>query len=268
MNISIPENSPLLHQRDTSNPYRHAVHLVTSRLCWDMQVEAWRSRSKLRRLKNSHAGRRAVIVCNGPSLLKEDLSMLNDVYTFGLNKINLLFDKSDFRPSCIVAINPFVIEQNSEFFVSTSIPLFLDSHALMHVPAARNRTFLHISDQAKFARDCSISMAAGFTVTYVAMQLAFHMGFEKVALIGCDHNFAQTGPANAVLKGGNTDPSHFDPRYFANVAWQAPDLPGSEYFYSLARSTYDAFGRELVNATSGGRLELFPRTTLREFLSL
>lgn len=261
-----PHQNPLRSQRATSNPYRHAAHLVVNRLRWDLTIDAWRSRRQLRRLRNRHYGEKAVVVCNGPSLLKEDLHLLQGVFTFGLNKINLLFDRHSFRPSCIVAINPFVIAQNRNFFSETAIPLFLASDARSLVRYRDGVTFLHLSEQPKFARDCSMSLAPGFTVTFVALQLAFHMGFKDVALIGCDHTFAQTGPANAVVQGGASDPSHFDSRYFANVSWQLPDLAGSEYYYSLARDTYNAFDRTVLNATTGGQLELFRRTSLAAFV--
>jgi len=68
-------------------------------------------------------------MCNGPSLNEVDFDMLDEsgVFTFGLNKINLLFNRTSLRPSVIVAVNPFVIEQNSEFYNKTDTPLFLDS---------------------------------------------------------------------------------------------------------------------------------------------
>ncbi|WP_277882134.1 hypothetical protein [Oculatella sp. FACHB-28] len=44
------------------------------------------------------------------------MSLLKGTYTFGLNKINLLFEYSEFRPSCIVSVNSFVVEQNAEFY--------------------------------------------------------------------------------------------------------------------------------------------------------
>ena len=72
--------------------------------------------------ENKYSNEKAVIICNGPSLLKVDLALLKNVYTFGLNKINLLFGKSDFRPSAIVAVNKYVIEQNADFYDSTDIP--------------------------------------------------------------------------------------------------------------------------------------------------
>ena len=112
-----------------------------------------------------------------------------------------------------------------------------------------------------------MSIFQGHTVTYVAMQLAYHLGFERVALVGCDHSFASKGPANKEVKAGDQDPDHFDPNYFSgDMRWQLPDLFESEVAYQMAGDYFRLSGRQLVNATDGGKLEIFPRMSLDEFL--
>lgn len=267
MNPSEPSENPLL-QNATLNPYRHAAFELWNRFKWDVQPESWRSRRRLKALQNQYRGQKAVILCNGPSLLKTDFSQLHQVYTFGLNKINLLFDKTEFRPSAIVAVNGFVIEQNADFYNHTEIPLFLDSLALRKVRSRPNITYLHSSSQPKFPQDCSISLFQGATVTFVALELAFHLGFKSVALVGCDHTFAAKGAAGQTVESGEKDINHFDPNYFAGgVKWQLPDLFRSEVAYHLAKEMYDATGRHIVNATVGGKLEIFPRMPLDDFLN-
>jgi hypothetical protein len=259
---------PLRAVRPTLNPYLSGAGMVLRRLAWDLRLESWRSRAKVRKWKDRFEGEKAVILCNGPSLLDVDLSMLDGTFTFGLNKINLLFSKSDFRPSCIVAVNLLVIDQNTGFYNETDIPLFLDRHGHGLVSPRRTVSFLHSSSQAGFARDCSWSINQGCTVTYVAMQLAFHMGFREVALVGCDHNFAVKGPANSTVVAGERDDSHFDPNYFADgVKWQLPDLFESEVAYTRAKNMYEAFDRKIVNATEGGELTIFERESLGQFLA-
>lgn len=255
-------------QTPTINAYRHSAKILKDRLKWDLNPQSWRSRAALKKLHNSRMGEKAIVVCNGPSLLKTDLSLLKGVFTFGLNKINLLFPKTEFRPSAIVAMNSFVIEQNREFYNETNIPLFLDTYALSHVRPKKTLTFLHCDPQAKFARDVSMSVWQGATVTSVALQLAYHIGFKYVALVGCDHSFAEKGPANKTVVAGAKDHSHFDPNYFAGgVKWQLPDLVGSEYAYSMARETFEASNRKIFNCTEGGQLEIFERLKLTKFLT-
>ena len=56
------------------------------------------------------------------------------------------------------------------------------------------------------------------------------------------------------------DPNHFSPEYFgAGFRWQLPDLDTSEVGYHLAHSIFLADGREVLDATVGGKLTVFPK---------
>ena len=265
--MEIDNNDPLVQQTRTVNPYRLAVSHIYRRVLWDLKRESWRSRKIMNGMKDSHKGEKAVILCNGPSLLDVDFSLLDGVYTFGLNKINLLFEKQDYRPSCIVSINHHVIEQNSSFFNKTDIPLFIDSKGVKQITSRDNVCFIPTTQQRVFAKDCSMNVYHGYTVTYIALQLAFHMGFSEVALVGCDHNFATKGAANKEVVAGEKDDSHFDPSYFSGgVKWELPDLFESEVSYTMAKNMYESYGREIVNSTNGGKLDIFKRLALNHFL--
>jgi hypothetical protein len=93
------------------------------------------------------------------------------------------------------------------------------------------------------------------------------MGFKRVALVGADHNFAVKGAANKAVIASERDESHFDPNYFSGgVKWQLPDLAESEIWYGRARQVYEVCGREIINCTDGGELEVFDRLPLVDFL--
>ena len=256
-------------QRDTINPYLNALKIIYNRLKWDLNLKSWDSRRKIKTIKNAYPGKKAIIICNGPSLRKIDFDNFidSDMYFFGLNKINLMFDETEFRPNSIVACNRLVIEQNEEFYNSTQIPWFINSNKSSIIKKKKNGIFLNFSSiPRKFAKDCSMSLFQGHTVTYVAMQLAFHMGFEEVALIGCDHHFETKGISNKTVIAGETDPNHFHPKYFADgVEWDLPDLLGSEYHYDLADKMFKQYGRKIVNCTEGSKLDIFEKMTLEDF---
>jgi hypothetical protein len=100
----------------------------------------------------------------------------------------------------------------------------------------------------------------GATVTNLALQLAFHMGIEQAILIGVDHDFASKGDANKTVVSEGDDPNHFMPNYFGKgVKWQLPDLDTSEVGYLMAREGYRKAGREVLDATVGGKLTVFPK---------
>jgi len=252
----------------TLNPYRRSGRDLLSRLFWDLNPNSWRSRAALRKWRDRHAGQKAVILCNGPSLNEVPFDDLKGTFTFGLNKIHLMFDRTDFRPSVVVAVNPNVIEQTAETYDSLDIPVFADSFGTRFIRRRNDIIFLHSTNHRGFASDCSVSVDQGYTVTYVALQLAAHFGFRDVALVGCDHYFSTKGQANKAVTAGAEDPNHFDKRYFSGgVTWDLPDLVQSEVSYLTAGQTFEELGGRVVNCTEGGRLEIFPRMALSDFLA-
>nr|QQZ51585.1 hypothetical protein JKL49_11695 [Phenylobacterium glaciei] len=164
--------------------------------------------------------------------------MLKDTFCIGLNKINLLYDRSSFRASAIVAVNKLVIEQNSEFFNSTETPLYISHVGRSFVKSRPNVAFLHsMSIGSFFAEDISMTVNESATVTVTALQVAYHLGFREVALVGADHSFAQKAPPNTTVVSDGPDQNHFDPNYFGKgVSWQTADLAQSEVGYGVART--------------------------------
>ena len=67
------------------------------------------------------------------------------------------------------------------------------------------------------------------------------------------------------LKG--PDQNHFHPNYFAGQEWHLPDLEGSELAYRLARDHYRQNGREIYDATVGGKLNVFPKVKFNEAIA-
>lgn len=47
---------------------------------------------------------------------------------------------------------------------------------------------------------------------------------------------------------------------------QLPDMPASTFHYDVAKEVFENHGREIVNCTEGGKLEVFSRQSLSEFL--
>lgn len=225
------------------------------------------SRRLLMENKDKYRGRRCVIIGNGPSLNNTDLSLLKNEYTFGLNKIYLLFDRIDWRPTFYVSVNPFVIQQSAGKILNEINSLkFLDFVAFKYLPYMEDTVHLLSLNGKGFSTDPCAGVFQIHTVTYVAMQLAYHMGFEEVFLIGVDHFFAaaqQGGPDQVVVQNG-IDCDHFDPNYFAGgQQWNLPNLKGSEEGYRLAKATFERAGRKIYDATVEGRLTVFEKADYR-----
>ena len=129
--------------------------------------------------------------------------------------------------------------------------------------------FLHTTYyNPAFATDVRGRVWEGATVTYVAMQLAFYMGFEQVILIGVDHSFKAKGEPNKTIVSEGDDESHFDPKYFGKgFRWQLPDLETSELAYRRAKQVYQQHGRQILDATVGGQLDVFPKVDFDTFFN-
>ncbi|MFZ5884732.1 MAG: 6-hydroxymethylpterin diphosphokinase MptE-like protein [Chloroflexota bacterium] len=230
----------------------------------DAYLHPWRRRSRARLLEyhNRHRGERCFIIGNGPSLKQTDLTKLKNEFTFGMNRIYLLFPELGFTTTYFVSINDLVIEQCAEEIAALPIPKFIAWHSNRHFQRMpEDMIFLYTTYTGpKFAYDMTRRIWEGATVTNVALQLAFYMGFQQVILIGVDHNFTSKGEANQTVVSSGDDPNHFDPRYFGKgFRWQLPDLETSEMAYRMARQAYERAGRQVLDATVGGKLTVFPK---------
>lgn len=231
----------------------------------------WRMRyaPKLEAFRNKHAGEDCFIIGNGPSLNQMDLSPLANYHTFGLNKIFLIFDRVDLNLSYLVAVNPHVIEQSREVYPQLPFPMFLSYSASEGViPDRPNINRLHTLNTWSFYETISQPICEGNTVTYVAMQVAYHMGFKRVFIIGVDHSYQQSGKSHETQVFQGEDVNHFHPDYFKGQPWQLADVYGSEVSYHLAQYHFLRDGRQILDATTGGKLQVFPKISYEEALAM
>jgi hypothetical protein len=243
--------------RDLYIGLKHAIQ-------WPLATfHPWR-RSSIQQLagfKDVHRGQRCFVIGNGPSLKKTDLSKLRNEYTFGMNRIYLMFPELGFATSYFLSVNSLVIEQCAEDIRSLPIPKFLSWRSRQILHPTKDTIFLHTTYTGrKFATDARERIWEGATVTYVALQLAYHMGFDQVILIGVDHSYATKGKPNTTIISKGDDQSHFSAEYFGKgFRWQLPDLDTSEVAYLMAREAYNRDGRIVLDATVEGNLKVFPK---------
>ena len=223
----------------------------------------WRRESirKLKALKNTHLGERCFIIGNGPSLRNSDLKKLRGEFTIGMNRFYLAFEEMGFPTSILLTVNDLVIEQCAEDLRTLPIPTFVSWRGRKWIQPADNLSYLYTSyDLPRFSGNAAGRLWEGATVTFVAMQLAYYMGFKQVVIIGVDHSFASQGKPNTTVVSQGDDPNHFNPGYFGKgFRWQLPDLQTSEIAYTLAREAYRKDKREIIDATVEGKLTIFPK---------
>jgi len=196
---------------------------------------------------------------------------LQNETTFGLNRIYLLFDEIGFETKYHVAVNNLVLEQTKDEMSELSMPSFIGWNSRDAIDLERNTMFLRSLNRSgpRFFKNIENGIWEGATVTYVAMQIAFYMGFSKVILVGVDHSFQTKGKPHTAIVSSGDDPDHFSPKYFGKgFRWQLPDLESSELAYRIADHVFRTSGREIVDATVGGQLDVFPKVDYESLFSL
>jgi GT2 family glycosyltransferase/glycosyltransferase involved in cell wall biosynthesis len=227
-------------------------------------AELDKARSQIQFLGSSRRRDICVIVGNGPTLNRSDLSLLDraDVIIS-----NFAFYSKILRSQAtyFTTVNRLVAEQgcheiNHLHGPSKFFPLWLGSHLC----PAEDTFFLDANLRAEFSTDITDWISWRSTVTFFNLQLAFGLGYRKVVMIGFDHHYQQPDAAREadLIEQRTEDTNHFDPNYFRGKTWQAADVGNMEQSYLLAKAAYEAAGREIVNCTVGGRLEVFRRGDL------
>jgi hypothetical protein len=208
-----------------------------------------------------------VIIGNGPSLNDTDLSLVRGIDTFGLNRLYLAFPSLGWATTYHVAVNRLVVQQCRAELLAVPGRLFTTWPNRFDLSARRDAVFLDRLPGPIFSRDPRYGVWEGATVTYVAMQLAYWMGYRDVVLVGVDHRFASRGKAHSLVTSSGDDLNHFDPNYFGKgFSWQLPDLETSEVAYELAREAFEDSGGRVIDATVGGALRVFEKQPLAKAL--
>ncbi len=206
-----------------------------------------------------------LVVGNGPSLNNTKLEDINMV-SIGMNKIDLLFEHSEWRPDIITCINGLVIRQNRKFFNSTDITLILPPRALyLGIRKRKNVLFAKNLYTMEFQNTLDKGFALeGATVTYTALQIASFLNPKSVNIVGVDHYFKNYTGKAAIEKFEGEDANHFDPNYFKNKLWGLPDLETSEIAYKKAKKYFDKHNIPIIDYTVKGKLTVFTKGNIED----
>lgn len=229
----------------------------------------------LKGLHNKYKGKRCFVVGNGPSLNNNDLTLLENEFSFGVNSIFYMTERNGYKPTFYVVEDGHVINDNikeiSEYDVSYK---FLPAIERRKFSSDLDAVFVNLNrgfyeplspnfDMPRFSRQADKVLYCGQSVTIVNLQLAYYMGFQEVYLIGMD--FSYEIPSSAEVNGKDIlstedDSNHFDPRYFGKgKKWHDPKLHNVLASYIHCKNMFEKEGRKIYNATVGGKLEVFER---------
>lgn len=221
--------------------------------------------------KDIYKGKPLLVIGNGPSLNKTPLNDYTGLPAIGMNKIDMIFERTTWRPSTIVCLNNVVAIQHQDVFAASTIPTFVAWKSRWFLKRKNRQAlrYFNVRESNDFVLDPSESFGSSATVTYIALQLAFLTGADPVVIFGVDHSFKYSGEASTYQRRTGDDENHFHPDYFkSGTIWGTPDLDQSEIEYEKAHAAFKKAGRRIYDATVGGKLTIFPKLTVAELNDL
>lgn len=228
-------------------------------------------------IHNSHLGESCFVIGNGPSLTAEDLTELHNrgIDSFAVNRIYKIFPQTQWRPTYYVSTDPVLIrdmldEVNQMPVRDKFIPLQNKYYHSIIVKGAHYffRNDLREKDQPEgFSLDCTGQVNMRGTVTIACIQLAMHMGYRHIYLLGVDHNFDKVITENGEIIIDPSVKNYFCEGYDDDVANEVQhDLGNTTRAYRDVRRFCDAHGVEVINATRKTKLEVFDKMTFEDSL--
>lgn len=234
---------------------------------------------RLQSLKDAHKGERCFLIGNGPSLTGEDLNLLQDEYTFGTNMVYKIFDKTDWRPSFhCVSDTIYAAKLGLELSQMVKAPLFTTEKTYRRMKKKPiDTTYVHTvqTERYKVRGNIYAYCLIKATVLSLAAEMAFHMGFKEIYLLGVDctnpHDKGGHFTDNYTTKEvAETDINRIKTRMKADTLTtkQIGDhiIDRSMEVYVLLDEYAKKHGIKIYNATRGGNLEIFPRVVLEDVL--
>lgn len=225
------------------------------------------------RMKNIYQGKRCFIVGNGPSLKTEDLDTLklNNEICFGVNKIFMIFDKTDWRPDFLAVVDKELFIHNTDKFLSLDIPIkFFVNWPGLEIEKKTDYFLNYLWEYAfpnkpRFSAQPDRIVFGGRTTVYdICIQMAVYMGFKEIYLLGVDNTMSYTfHVSNHFIKDYYSDE---EATVLKSIGYR-PCFDEIDLAYKHAEWHSRKNGYRIFNATRGGKLEIFERVDFETLFS-
>jgi len=250
-----------------------------------------------RKFHNIHRGKRCFVLGSGPSIQKQNLKPLRNETCFAGSHFFLHKDIRVIDPLYHVdapahppfydgfdALRKLSFERFDKFYSERTIYFFGHSpyeysvyNFLKRNPQFKKENVYYLNycqstqlDESNYKNpdlwDISKPLFQPRSVIYCAIQVAAYMGFEKIYLLGCDHDY--------LLQVTRRRSTHFyedEEGLDDSAGW----LSTEDFFlayhlrwkqYRLMQSYLESRECHIYNATEGGLLDVFQRVSLDEVL--
>jgi len=189
--------------------------------------------------KNIHPDREVFILASGPSLAKADLSLLKRRIVIGLNRSSLIYPDTHYH----CTMDERLFKEYDEVLRKSRYMFTLE-----------NRPFgipMKLLGSEGFSEDLAEGVYSGYTVSYLALQLAIYMGFKRVFYVGLDlkHQRGQT---------------HFFGQDPVSKNHEHTEFPKMIRMLTYGAERATALGVEVYNTSPDTNLTCFERVTLEQ----
>jgi hypothetical protein len=232
-----------------------------------------------RQLKDRHRGLRCFVIGNGPSLNRQDLGPLQDQLTFvmsGFWKHPIL---SQWQPNYYCFADPLFFDgsaamgrffadlrghvRQTTYLLPLSARKIVAEQGLVPGPSIHYASFQGAMDRCRTRRvDLSGHVPGVTSVAQFAIMSAIYMGCSPIYLMGLDHDWLARREQEGHFYPGKTIEGH--PAAHGDLA-RIPykhdliDVLRLWEGYERLRIIANAHQCEILNATEGGFLDVFPR---------
>lgn len=237
----------------------------------------YRGYEEIEAYKDKYKGKRCFIIATGPSLRMEDVEKLSNEYTFAVNSFYKILDKTSFRPTFYITLDPDSqksFEANGEFlpgkyatekaFLNDVVRRQKKYDNVIYLPVCYQNHWYSIGKEnfpydknLKWTNDLLWGIYDKYTVTISAIDIAVYMGFGEIYLLGVDCNY--TGTTTYFI-----NPGEDYEKKTANMAL-ATQIAMTKG-YEFVANNMKKHGVMVYNATRGGMLEVFERRDFDELM--
>lgn len=232
---------------------------------------------KLKSLREKYEGETCFIVGNGPSLTVEDLEKLKDKHCFAFNRIYEIYDKTNWRPEFYMVLDNDVMRTvaknisrlDSKFkllnVMGKTMGIKGDNSTIFFCSYGPYKVKEFIYIKKRISEDVSKYISLNYSVTGAAIETAIYLGFKEIVFVGMDHNYSRYIDKDGV---GHCDDSVKDYSLMTKhdfVYFIYKDA--LESCFKCYREYCESHNIRIVNATRGGKLDVFERVDLDDYFA-
>lgn len=235
--------------------------------------------------KDKHLGERVFLIGNGPSLADTNLNLLKDENTIAMNRISMIYPKfKNWRPNYYLfsstnvkdktwgqewlsSVKFAISEPKTKSFIASEFKKYIDPNdEHMNVDWFDSMTENRPNERGEistrsFSTDIIERIDKSGTSMNLALQLAYHMGFKEIVLIGADLGWTKD-------LGSKTDPNHFDKNYRASITNPHRANQQMRNVHKLALSIFKRNKPDvkIYNASIKSVLDTYPMIKFEEYV--